>query len=284
MSNMWAKDGDRAMIGEAVVNEMNENKTIMKEVVIRADARDDLGHPLHYRILNKLVKDAIRSGATIIKIKGVLGQRYIGATASNPNLIIQIEGTPGNNLGALLNGSTIEVFGNAQDVTGNTMNSGRIIIHGNAGDVTGLSARGGRILIRDSVGYRTGIHMKEFKGKGPCIVIGGRAGDYLGEYMAGGTIVVLGKDIRDRPVVGQHIAAGMHGGRIFIRGKISPNQLAPGAVVGRIEAEDKEIINDLIEDYERSFDVKVKAQLDEFIKIIPADSRPFRGHYDKRMI
>lgn len=263
---------------------MNESKTVMKEVVIRADSRNGLGHPLHYRILNKLVKDAIRSGATLIRIEGVLGQRYIGATASNPDLIIRVEGTPGNNLGALLNGSTIEVFGNAQDVTGNTMNSGCIIIHGDAGDVTGLSARGGRILVRDSVGYRTGIHMKEFKGRGPCIVIGGRTGDYLGEYMAGGTILVLGRGIRDRPVVGQHIAAGMHGGRIFIMGKISPSQLAPGAVLDKIEADDKEIIRDLIEDYERSFSVKVDPRWDEFIKIAPADSRPFRGHYDKRMI
>lgn len=35
--------------------------------------------------------------------------------------------------------------------------------------------------------------MKAYQDKQPVIVIGGRAGSFLGEYQAGGTILVLGQ-------------------------------------------------------------------------------------------
>ena len=67
---------------------------------------------------------------------------------------------------------------------GNTMNDGRVIVHGNSTDITGYSMRGGKIFIQGEVGYRVGIHMKAYKEKQPLIVIGGKAGDFFGEYMA----------------------------------------------------------------------------------------------------
>jgi glutamate synthase domain-containing protein 3 len=254
------------------------------EVTIRADGRDGLGHPLDYQVLNQIIKDEISAKRKLIRIEGVLGQRYIGATATRDDLRIEIYGTPGNNLGALLNGTIIEVFGNGQDLTGNTMNSGRITIHGSVGDVTGLAARGGEILIRDSTGYRTGIHMKEFKGSGPIMVIGGRAGDYLGEYMAGGTIVVLGLNITDRPIIGQHIGAGMHGGRMYIRGIVRPQQLAPGASLKDIDLSDRKVIDKVVGKFEEAFGLKVNREWRKFKKIVPCSSRPFVGYYDKTMI
>jgi glutamate synthase domain-containing protein 3 len=108
---------------------------------------------------------------------------------------IEIFGTPGNDLGAFMNGPRIIVHGNAQDGCGNTMNEGEIIIHGHAGDIIGLSARGGKIFVREDVGYRAGIHMKEYQGKKPVLVIGGTAQDFLGEYMAGGVLILLGLDL-----------------------------------------------------------------------------------------
>jgi glutamate synthase domain-containing protein 3 len=66
-----------------------------------------------------------------------------------------------------------------------------IIVHGYAGDIVGLSARGGRIFIREDINYRAGIHMKEYQDKKPEIVIGGTAHDFVGEYMAGGILVLL---------------------------------------------------------------------------------------------
>ena len=80
---------------------------------------------------------------------------------------IDIYGTPGNDLGAFMNGPKLVIHGNAQDGCGNTMNDGQIIIHGHAGDVTGNSMRGGKIFVRDYVGYRVGIHMKEYQTQNP---------------------------------------------------------------------------------------------------------------------
>ena len=168
--------------------------TFIKEGVatIRADGRDTGKGPIHYKTLNCAIRKAINADCRTVIVEGVMGQRYIGATATGSDLLIVVHGTPGNGLGAFLNGPTIEVLGNAQDMTGNTMNSGKIIVHGNAWDVTGLSARGGTIMIKGSSGYRVGIHMKEFSQMRPSLVIGGTVKDYLGEYMAGGTILVLG--------------------------------------------------------------------------------------------
>ncbi|HIP65619.1 MAG TPA: hypothetical protein EYH08_03725 [Pyrodictium sp.] len=44
------------------------------------------------------------------------------------------------------------------------------------------------------------------------MVVGGDVGDYLGEFMAGGLILVLGKP-------GKYIGTGMVGGKIILRGK-----------------------------------------------------------------
>ena len=101
-----------------------------------------------------------------------------------------------------LAGADITVRGNAQDAVGDTMNDGSIVIHGNIGDAAGYAMRGGRIYVKGNAGYRAGIHMKEYKDKKPVIVIGGRAGSFLGEYQAGGLIIVLGLGIGERPIVG----------------------------------------------------------------------------------
>ena len=41
--------------------------------------------------------------------------------------------------------------------------------------------RGGEIFIKGDVGYRVGIHMKAYLDHQPKIVVGGKAGDFLGE-------------------------------------------------------------------------------------------------------
>lgn len=248
--------------------------------VIKAYEGDDSRHPLDHHTLNRLVREAVSREVDKIVLEGVLGQRYIGATISKSGLIIEVIGTPGNNLGAFLNGSTIKVFGNAQDLTGNTMNSGEIIIHGSVRDVTGLAARGGDILIKGNAGYRTGIHMKEFKGKGPSLVIGGRSGDYMGEYMAGGTILVLGLNTKDLPIIGHQIGSGMHGGRVFVMDEVFEQQLAPGASFKEIEDYEYDEIDRLLDKYETTFDEEIERDWDVFNKIGPSSSRPFVDYYD----
>ena len=130
----------------------------------------------HFSILNKKVRESRDAEVTI---NGCIGQRYIATGLSGKK--ITINGTPGNALGAYLNGCDVVVNGNAQDATGDTMNGGAIIIHGNAGDATGYAMRGGKIYIKGNTGYRAGIHMKAYKDLKPIIVVGGRAGSFLGE-------------------------------------------------------------------------------------------------------
>jgi glutamate synthase domain-containing protein 3 len=241
--------------------------------------------PIHFKELNCIIRKAIGLGGNRIVLNNVTGQRYIAATAKRDDLYIAIIGTPGNDLGAFLDGPTIEVFGNAQDLTGNTMNSGKIIVHGNAWDVTGLSARGGKMFIEGNTGYRVGIHMKEYGSTKPTLVIGGSAKDHLGEYMAGGLLLVLGLGHqRTESPVGINIGAGIHGGKIIVRGKVTRNQLGPGAVIAELTDEDWDEVTTLIDEFESYFSAKVKKDRSKFMKVVPSSSRPFSGKYDKTNI
>ena len=136
------------------------------------------------------LNEKIRKTDGDCRIVGCLGQRFIASGMGGKS--IDIDGVPGNALGAYLSGAEITVNGNAQDAVGDTMNDGRIVVHGNIGDAAGYAMRGGEIYVKGNAGYRAGIHMKEYKTKKPAIIIGGRAGSFLGEYQAGGLILVLG--------------------------------------------------------------------------------------------
>jgi glutamate synthase domain-containing protein 3 len=189
--------------------------TLSKDGIAKIDAKD-----LFYRDLNRLLRDVVLNHhPKRVELHNVYGQRYIG-TNLRTEVEIRIFGTPGNDLGAFMDGPKTEVFGNAQDGCGNTQNSGEIIVHGHAGDITGLSASGGTIFVKEDVGYRIGIHMKEYGDKRPVLVIGGTAQDFLGEYMAGGVLILLGLNLKDEQHRANFIGTGMHGGVIYIRGKV----------------------------------------------------------------
>ncbi len=167
----------------------------------------------HYKTVN----DQLRQAEEDCTIVGCCGQRFIGTGMSHKN--ITIEGVPGNALGAYLNGASITVKANAQDAVGDTMNEGKIVIYGNAGDAAGYAMRGGKIYVRGNAGYRAGIHMKAYQDKVPVMVIGGVAGSFLGEYQAGGIIIVLGLAAGGKQIVGNFPCTGMHGGKLFLRGR-----------------------------------------------------------------
>ena len=60
--------------------------------------------------------------------------------------------------------------------------------------------------------------MKAYKEKIPVMIIGGHTGSFLGEYQAGGIIIVLGINTVGKPIVGNFPCTGMHGGKMFLRG------------------------------------------------------------------
>ncbi|MBM3699303.1 MAG: hypothetical protein FJW68_00065 [Actinobacteria bacterium] len=306
------------------------------------DAKD-----MHYRILNSALKEIIKNAAPVkyadaaksqnlqavnnkiygqpqekdgpltISLKNVIGQRYIGDGIKG-NFKIKIYGVPGNDMAAFMDGPQIEVFGNAQDGLANTMNSGKIIVHGSSGDITGYSMRGGEIYIRDNVGWRSGIHMKSYLDKFPVIVIGGRAGNFLGEYMAGGLIIVLGqqgsagsgpedlgedKNIEDTggkkfektyyfekfystsssSVVGDFAGTGMHGGKIFICGDVDEYKIGKEVKKAEPDKNDIEVLKQYINNYcsffKADYEKMISGRLKNFVKLSPHSHRPYGKLY-----
>ncbi|MBQ3379663.1 MAG: glutamate synthase [Clostridia bacterium] len=231
---------------------------------------------MHFKTLNDTVREAAAS-EKIITIDNCMGQRYIAAGLSDAS--VTISGTPGNALGAYLNGSEIKVNGNVQDAVGDTMNDGRIVVYGSAGDALGYAMRGGRIYVKGSAGYRTGIHMKEYKEKVPVIVLGGSAGSFLGEYMAGGVIIVLGLDT-SIPIVGNFTGTGMHGGKIFLRTEVMPKNLPEQVSLGCASQEDIAEISDILKEYADIFSLDHKAlSSDHYYILKPNAKNPYKRMY-----
>ncbi len=221
---------------------------------------------------------AIRQAGGDCHIENCLGQRFIGAGSSGRQ--ITIDGVPGNALGAYLNGTEITVHGNAQDAVGDTMNEGRIIIHGNVGDAAGYAMRGGAIFVKGNAGYRTGIHMKAYREKHPVLVIGGRAGSFLGEYQAGGTIVVLGLHSDEKPIVSNFPGAGMHGGKMILRSDCESIRFPKQVSCHRATAEDLEEIRPILEEYCSYFDLNLPSLLDApFTVVTPDSTNPYKQMY-----
>jgi glutamate synthase domain-containing protein 3 len=242
---------------------------------VKIDARH-----LHYRELNAMVKGAAAEGAESVEIKNVFGQRYIGSGVRYP-VRIDVYGVPGNDLGAFMDGPYIVTHRNAQDGVGNTMNSGTVVVHGRAGDIVAMGMRGGKIFIKGSVGYRAAIHMKEYMKHRPLLVIGGTTQDFLGEYMAGGIVVVLGIGKGRNPRhQARHIGTGMHGGVIYLRGEVDDHCLGQGVSRVPLEEEDMAVLKDCIVEFVGHFGGDAENLLNSrFTKLVARSHRPFGNLY-----
>ncbi len=231
-------------------------------------------HGLDFSTLNQKIREA----GDEITVTGCLGQRFIAAGMSKKK--ITIEGVAGNATGAYLNGAQIFVDANAQDAVGDTMNDGSIIINGTVGDAVGYAMRGGQIFIKKDAGYRAGIHMKEYRDKKPVMVIGGRAGSFLGEYQAGGIIIVLGLDIKNKPIVGNFPCTGMHGGKVFIRAELSELKLPRQVSARKAGDEDLSEIMPYISRYCELFKADENVILGrDFTLITPDSKNPYKQMY-----
>lgn len=230
---------------------------------------------LHFKVLNEKLREAQEKDITI---EHCLGQRYLGSGLGGKN--ITIKGVSGNALGAYLNGANICVEGNAQDAAGDTMNSGEIVIHGSSGDATGYGMRGGKILVRGNAGYRAGIHMKAYQEQQPLLMIGGCAGSFLGEYQAGGTIIVLGLDSGKKALVGSACGTGMHGGKMYLRGESLPDDLPSQVAAAPATTEDMREIDGYLNDFCAHFSVSKEEILSKpFFVLTPNTKNPYKALY-----
>ncbi|MBN2466540.1 MAG: FAD-dependent oxidoreductase [Deltaproteobacteria bacterium] len=257
---------------------MQENRKV-HTTRCRLDAKG-----MHYKDLNGKIRELADSGVTHIIVKNVRGQRYIGSGITNENLFIEIEGVPGEDLGYGMGGATIVVHGHGQNAIANTMDSGKIVVHGLAGDALAYGMRGGKLFVRDDVGYRVGIHMKAYKKKVPIVVVGGTSGDFLGEYMAGGTLILLNRGNSRNLVCGaadKTLATGIHGGEIFIFGyEIPPDLLGIGATHMAPTEGDRKMVFGVVKEFANDFSFDVQPLINrELVKIAPKGSRPFAKFY-----
>ncbi len=227
---------------------------------------------------HKELNEQIRQCADSCRITDCCGQRFLAAGLSGKD--IAVTGIPGNALGAYLNGARITVHGNAQDAVGDTMNEGTIIVHGSIGDAAGYAMRGGKILVRGDAGYRAGIHMKAYQDKQPVLVIGGKAGSFLGEYQAGGTIIVLGLSDNEKPIVSNFPGTGMHGGKMFLRSDCTDIRF-PEQVSSHIASEeDLEEILPILRQFCGAFDLTLSDILSvPFTIVTPNSANPYKQMY-----
>jgi glutamate synthase domain-containing protein 3 len=184
-----------------------------KNSVVKMDAGG-----VYYRQLNANLRKAITDSVRRIELRNVHGQRYIGTDLDKP-VEIEIFGTPGNDLGAFMNGP-------------------RIIVHGNAQD-------------------------------------------FVGEYMAGGVLILLGLNLKR----GEHhkanfIGTGMHGGVIYLRGSVEEHQLGKEVGVAPLEEADHKVLKQLGGEFAAHFGYDADEILNhKFIKLFPRWLRPYGRLY-----
>jgi glutamate synthase domain-containing protein 3 len=215
-----------------------------------------------------------------IEVLNLNGHRYLGCGWKNSKRLV-LRGTAGNNLGAFADGPTILLYGNGQEGVGNTMSDGEIVVYGRVGDIAGYGMRGGGLYIRDDAGYRLGIHMKAYQDKRPVIVVGGQAGAFVGEYMAGGTIIVLGVNGSNRSLIGPYCGTGMYEGEIYMRGEVPRRHLAENTKTEVLHGEkDLQSILPYLMRFAAHFSYDIDLILAEpFIRLTAVDKRIFSHMY-----
>ena len=193
-----------------------------------------------------------------------MGQRYLGCGLSSVDL--KIRGVPGNALGRLSGRSGDHRlrkrpgFHRGHHERGNDLYS-RFL----RGILRATPCAAGKIFIKGNAGYRAGIHMKSYRDKSPVLVIGGCAGSFLGEYQAGGRIVVLGLSGDTNCPAGYFCGTGMHGGKIYLRCRELPASLPDQVHAKPATEDDLREIEPEIEQFCREFGFAKRGILDHSV-------------------
>ena len=239
----------------------------MKEADLRKNSEEEV---------RSIISEVSNGGDGMLT--GCLGQRYLGCGLRSGRLYLK--GTPGNGLAAYLEGGSVYVDGNAQDAAADTMNDGLVAIKGSAGDALSYGMRGGRVYVLGSTGYRTGVHMKAYKDRKSVLVIGGRTGSFLGEYLAGGVIIVLGLS-GEGPITGYFCGNGMYAGTIYLRTDDIPKCLSDSLSVHAVDDDEKETsIMPFVREFASLFSLDAEKIMESRFIAIEADGSVVRGqHY-----
>lgn len=122
--------------------------------------------------------------------------------------------------------------------------------------------------------------MKAYKDKIPVMIIGGCAGSFLGEYQAGGILIVLGLKTPHRPIVGNFPCTGMHGGKLFLRGDCRNLNFPPQVTADIASSEDMQEIMENLKEYCTDFQYDLETILSSPFTLVTPDSKnPYKQMY-----
>ncbi|MBW2368394.1 MAG: FAD-dependent oxidoreductase [Deltaproteobacteria bacterium] len=178
---------------------------------------------LSSRLLEEQIQMAVSMGYRRIEVRAY-GQHGIGGRlwkANDEPVKIKILGYSGQRVGSFGFPNThIEVLGPASDDVGWLNGGAEIVVHGNAANGTANGMAQGKVFISGNIGAR-GMTMTKHNPRfsPPELWVLGSAGDYFGEFMAGGVAVVCGFESQTpENVLGYRPLVGMVGGKVFFRG------------------------------------------------------------------
>ncbi len=198
------------------------NDTSQEQAFYVISGKQD-GVRIESRILEERIQDAVANGQRRLEIRA-FGQHNIGGRlwkAGEDTVHIRVTGPPGQRLGSFGFPNTfIELEGPASDDTGWLNAGARIAVKGNAGNGTCNGMAQGKVWVAGNVGARSMTMTKRNpRFAPPELWILGSAGDYFGEFMAGGVTVVCGENAQNPGnVLGHRPFVGMVGGRCYFRG------------------------------------------------------------------
>ncbi len=181
------------------------------------------GQRIASRVLEEHIQQSVRDGNRSIVVHA-LGQQGIGGRLwrnNNDPVYLNIQGYPGQRVGSMGYPNTyIKVMGPASDDVGWLNTGAEIVILGNTTNGVANAMAQGKVYVAGNIGAR-GMTMTKHNPRfsPPELWVLGSAGDYFGEFMAGGIAVVCGhKPQNSQNILGYRPLVGMVGGKVFFRG------------------------------------------------------------------
>ena len=103
---------------------------------------------------------------------------------------------------------------------------------------------------------------------------------FLGEYQAGGILIVLGLQEDHHPIIGNFPCTGMHGGKLFLRGDCRNLKFPPQVTADIASFEDLQGIMDDLKEYCSDFHYDLKTILSSpFTLVTPNSKNPYKQMY-----
>jgi NADPH-dependent glutamate synthase beta subunit-like oxidoreductase/glutamate synthase domain-containing protein 3/Pyruvate/2-oxoacid:ferredoxin oxidoreductase delta subunit len=181
------------------------------------------GKRIESRLLEEQIQTAVAQGHTRLLIEAY-GHHGIGGRlwkAGDKKVYVRITGPTGQRTGSLgFDNTVVEIMGPTSDDIGWLNAGAEIIVHGNAANGACNGMAQGKVYVAGNIGAR-GMTMTKRNPRfaPPELWVLGSAGDYFGEFMAGGIAVICGHQAQNpHNVLGYRPLVGMVGGQVFFRG------------------------------------------------------------------